>query len=73
MRNAIAASGGAENTSIFILSTDDRPLAACLHETGYLTDTELAAIERREQQRQWRWWERALWVIGLADTVAGTA
>jgi hypothetical protein len=28
MRNAIAASGGAENTSIAIFSTDDRPLAA---------------------------------------------
>jgi hypothetical protein len=62
-----------EGGSIGVASPDDRPLAECLNRLGYLTDAELVLIEQYEKARQWRWWERTLFIVGLAAVITGTA
>jgi len=66
--------GGLATGSLSIATVgSDAPLAQCLHRLGYLTPDELAAVERHEHAREWRWWEKGLWVFGLVAVVTAAA
>ena len=58
--------------SIGYLHTDVVAVAECLYDHGYLDDAGFAASLAYGEERTWRWWEKALFVLGFVAVVGFT-